>query len=91
MQQISIIFSNWSWLVLDNKNNDYDDCVTDPVETVWSKDILNRTHFALRYAKKRGIIDQGDLVVHMSCAKQNSGFPNTMSLFYVSSEDIIEA
>lgn len=63
-------------------------CRTDPTETSWSKDVANRTRFALKFAHKKGILKQGDLVLHMSCAKQNAGFANAMRLFYVSAGDL---
>lgn len=65
--------------------------LTDPVDTIWAKDIENRTRFAINFGKKRGILNQGDLVLLMSCSKQNAGFNNTMRLFYVGAEDMIEA
>lgn len=64
--------------------------VTDPIENIW-KDIENRTRFAMDYGKRKGILHQGDLVLHMSCSKQNAGFANTMSLFYVSADDFDNA
>jgi len=43
------------------------------------------------FGKRKGILNQGDLVLHMSCSKQNAGFANTMSLFYVSAGDFVNA
>ncbi|XP_022172345.1 pyruvate kinase-like [Myzus persicae] len=62
----------------------------DPIENIW-KDIENRTRFAMDYGKRKGILHQGDLVLHMSCSKQNVGFANTMSVFYVSAGDFVNA
>ncbi|XP_001944086.1 pyruvate kinase isoform X2 [Acyrthosiphon pisum] len=62
----------------------------DPIENVW-KDIENRTRFAMDFGKRKGILHQGDLVLHMSCSKQNAGFANTMSVFYVSAGDFVNA
>ncbi|XP_060866433.1 pyruvate kinase-like [Metopolophium dirhodum] len=62
----------------------------DPIENVW-KDIENRTRFAMDFGKRKGILHQGDLVLHMSCSKQNVGFANTMSVFYVSAGDFVNA
>ncbi|VVC45084.1 Pyruvate kinase,Pyruvate kinase-like, insert domain,Pyruvate/Phosphoenolpyruvate kinase-like [Cinara cedri] len=62
----------------------------EPTETIWAKDVENRTKFAMNLGKKRGILNQGDLVLHMSCSKQNAGFTNTMRLFYVGADDLIE-
>jgi pyruvate kinase len=53
------------------------------MQNAW-KDTENRTRFALDFGKRKGILHQGDLVLLMSCSKQNVGFANTMSLFYVS-------
>lgn len=64
---------------------------TDPIETVWARDIENRTKFAMNFAKNKGILKQGDLVLHMSCNKQNAGFINMMRLFYVGADDVIES
>ncbi|CAH1731973.1 hypothetical protein AGLY_015454 [Aphis glycines] len=63
----------------------------DPIENIWSKEIENRTRFAMDFGKRKGILHQGDLVLHMSCSKQNAGFANTMSLFYVSAGDFVNA
>ncbi|KAL4142261.1 hypothetical protein QTP88_004755 [Uroleucon formosanum] len=62
----------------------------DPIENIW-KDIENRTRFAMDFGKRKGILHQGDLVLHMSCSKQNVGFANTMSVFYVSAGDLVNA
>lgn len=62
----------------------------DSAENIWSKDVENRTKFAINFAKKKGILNQGDLVLHLSCSKQNVGFTNTMKLFYVNAGDFLE-
>lgn len=64
--------------------------VTDPIENIW-KDTENRTRFAMDFGKRKGILHQGDLVLHMSCSKQSVGFANTMSVFYVSAGDFVNA
>ncbi|CAI6355865.1 unnamed protein product [Macrosiphum euphorbiae] len=45
----------------------------DPIENIWSKEIENRTRFAMDFGKRKGILHQGNLVLHMSCSKQNAG------------------
>jgi len=65
--------------------------VSDPIDTDWSRDVENSTQFAMTFARKKGILNQGDLVLHISCSKPNTGFVNTMNLFYVSAGDLIEA
>lgn len=66
-------------------------CVlTDPVQTVWSKEVENRTKFAMKFAKNKGILSHGDLVLHMSTSKENAGFTNNMKLFYVGANDFNE-
>ncbi|XP_026806465.1 pyruvate kinase-like [Rhopalosiphum maidis] len=62
----------------------------DPIENVW-RDNENRTRFAMDFGKRKGILHQGDLVLHISSSKQNVGFANTMSLFYVSAGDFVNA
>ncbi|KAL5240901.1 hypothetical protein ACI65C_008311 [Semiaphis heraclei] len=62
----------------------------DPIENIW-KDTENRTRFAMDFGKRKGILHQGDLVLHMSCSKQSVGFANTMSVFYVSAGDFVNA
>ncbi|XP_060844178.1 pyruvate kinase-like [Rhopalosiphum padi] len=59
----------------------------DPIEKNWSKEIENRTRFAIDFGKRNNILHHGDLVLHMSCSKQNAGFANTMKLLYVSAGD----
>lgn len=74
-----------------SKTTEYFNFTTaDPVENSWSRDVENRTRFALNFAKRRDMLTQGDLVLHMSCAKQNAGFANSMRLFYVSAGDFVE-
>ncbi|XP_026820468.1 pyruvate kinase-like [Rhopalosiphum maidis] len=63
----------------------------DPIENIWSREIENRTRFAMDFGKRKGILNQGDLVLHMSCSEQNVGFANTMSLFYVNAGDFVIA
>ncbi|XP_025198002.1 pyruvate kinase-like [Melanaphis sacchari] len=63
----------------------------DPIENIWSKEIENRTRFAMDFGKRKGILNQGDLVLHMSCSKENTGFANTMSVFYVSAGNFVNA
>ncbi|CAI6347792.1 unnamed protein product [Macrosiphum euphorbiae] len=62
----------------------------DPIENV-SKDIENRTRFAMDFGRRKGILHQGDLVLHMKCSEQSVGFANTMSVFYVSAGDLVSA
>lgn len=63
-------------------------CVlTDPVQAVWSKEVENRTNFAIKFAKNKGILSHGDLVLQMSTSKENAGLTNNMKLFYVGTND----
>lgn len=52
--------------------------------------MTNLTRFAIDFAKKRGILNQGDLVLHMRCSQQNAGFANTITLLYVAGADIVK-
>ncbi|CAI6353367.1 unnamed protein product [Macrosiphum euphorbiae] len=61
-----------------------------PIENVF-KDIENRTRFAMDFGRRKGILHQRDLVLHMSYSKQSMGFANTMSVFYVSAGDFVSA
>lgn len=65
-------------------------CVTDLIETSWSKEVEHRTKFAMNFGKKKGILRQGDLVIHISSSKPNTFFPNSMKLFFVNAGDFIE-
>lgn len=65
-------------------------CVTDNKQSVWSKEVENRTKFVMKFAKNKGILSHGDLVLHMSTTKENFGFTNHMQMFYVSANDFME-
>lgn len=63
--------------------------VTDPIDVEWSRDVKNRTQFAIKFAKAKGILNQGDLVLQLSCSKENAGFVDSMNVFYVSATNTV--